>query len=56
MELIDEKVSFKVDASGRVVIPASLRKKYEITIGDKLRCYTIEIDGKPYIAFSKDSN
>lgn len=53
MELIDEKVCFRVDASGRVVIPASLRKKYEIAQGDKMRCYTIEVDGKTYIAFAK---
>lgn len=54
MEMIDEKVSFKVDASGRVVIPASLRKKFEIMTGDKMECYTIEVDGKQFVAFSKE--
>ena len=53
MELINENVSFKIDASGRVVIPASLRKRFGLEVGDKVRYYTVQIDGKWYIVLGE---
>lgn len=54
--MVSENVTFKVDAAGRVVIPASLRKKYNINPGDRVEYYTTEIEGVTYIAFKKEEN
>lgn len=51
--MISENVTFKVDAAGRVVIPASLRKKYNINPGDRVEYYTTEINNEIFIAFKK---
>jgi DNA-binding transcriptional regulator/RsmH inhibitor MraZ len=32
--LIPENASYKVDSSGRIIIPAHLRSKFKIDIGD----------------------
>lgn len=53
MEMINENVNFKVDAAGRVVIPASLRKKYNINPGDRVEYYTTQYNEKTYITFKK---
>lgn len=53
MEMVNENVNFKVDAAGRVVIPASLRKKYGINPGDRVEYYTTEVNGEIFIAFKK---
>lgn len=53
MEMISENVTFKVDACGRVVIPASLRKKFDMLPGDKVSCYTTQVDGEWFVAFKK---
>lgn len=53
MEMINENVNFKVDAAGRVVIPAQLRKKFDINPGDRVNYYTTQIDGQWYVAMRK---
>lgn len=53
MSLVNEKAKFKIDAGGRVVIPAALRKKFDLNAGDRVDYYTVEIDGEIYIAFKK---
>lgn len=54
MEIINENVNFKIDASGRIVIPAQLRKKFNMNPGDRVEYYTIQgNDGKWYIAFAR---
>lgn len=53
MEIINENVNFKIDASGRIVVPAQLRKKFGMNPGDRVEYYTVFEDGKWYIAFAK---
>lgn len=53
MEMVNENVTFKIDACGRVVIPASLRKKFDMLPGDKVNCYTTQVDGEWFVAFKK---
>lgn len=54
--MISENVSFKIDASGRIVIPSGLRKKFNLNPGDRVEYYTTEIEGVTYIAFKKEEN
>lgn len=53
MNIENENASYKVDASGRVVIPAGLRKKYGIAAGDVVDYYVINDGKETYIAFKK---
>ncbi len=53
-ELIPEYSSYKVDASGRVVIPQHMKNKFKISNGDFVEYYTAFIEGKWFICVRKD--
>lgn len=42
--LIPENSTYKVDGSGRIVVPAHLRTKFRIDTGDELEYFTSYID------------
>lgn len=48
-ELIPENMTYKVDASGRIIIPSYMRAKFEIDLGDWMDYYTTKIDGKYFL-------
>lgn len=51
--MIAENCKFKVDAAGRVIIPAHLRKKFGIMPGDYMEYYTDTVDGKDVLVLVK---
>ena len=52
-ELIPEYSSYKVDGSGRIIIPVHLRNKFQIDVGDKVEYYTAFIDGRWFLCACK---
>lgn len=52
-QLIPEGRPYKVDSSSRIVVPAHLRDKFGITIGDELDYYTTFVDNKWFICVTK---
>ena len=48
-----ENVSRNLDSLGRITIPKSLRARLGYTIDTKYEFFTIEIDGKKYIAIGE---
>lgn len=53
--LIPENASYKVDSSGRIIIPAHLRSKFKIDIGDQMEYYTSFIDNSWFLCVRLDS-
>ena len=53
-QLIPEYASYKVDGSGRVIIPSHLRNKFGITPGDKMEYYTAFIDNSWFLCVRLD--
>lgn len=53
VDLISERSAYKVDASGRIIIPAHMRAKFDINIGDHMEYYTAYIDGKWFLCCTK---
>ena len=53
-QLIPEYASYKVDGSGRVIIPAHLRAKFGIETGDKMQYYTAFIDNSWFLCVRLD--
>lgn len=53
VQLIPEGRPYKVDGAGRVVIPAHLRAKFSIDIGDEMEYYTTFADGKWFMCVTK---
>lgn len=54
VKLIDEGVNFKVDSSGRTVIPVHMRAKYGIKAGDMMNYYTATgPNGEVFICMTK---
>lgn len=53
VDLIPERSNYKVDASGRIIIPAYMRAKYDINSGDYMEYYTAEVDGKMFLCCTK---
>ncbi len=51
--LIPEGKPYKVDSSSRVVVPAHLRAKFGIEIGETLDYYTTFADGRWFICIAK---
>lgn len=51
-KLTPENTSRKADSLGRVVIPASIRKKMRINAEDELEFFELEYDGNHYICLS----
>lgn len=54
VELVSENGSYKVDASGRIIIPAYMRNKFKIDNGDMMEYYTAYVDGKWFLCATKD--
>lgn len=52
-QLIPENRPYKVDASGRAIIPSHLRAKFCIQPGDNLDYYTAFIDNKWFVCVTK---
>ena len=52
-QLIPEGRLYKVDSSSRIIVPAHLRAKFGINLGDQLDYYTTFIDGKWFICVTK---
>lgn len=48
-ELIPENQTYKVDGSGRVIIPNHLRMKFNIKQGDRMEYFTSFIDGSWFL-------
>ncbi len=53
--LIPENTSYKVDGSGRVVIPSHLRNKFRIETGDQLEYFTSFIDDSWFLCVRLDA-
>lgn len=53
-QLIPEYASYKVDGSGRVIIPAYLRNKFGIDTGDMMEYYTAFIDNSWFLCVRLD--
>jgi AbrB family looped-hinge helix DNA binding protein len=53
-QLIPEYASYKVDGSGRVIIPSHLRNKFGISPGDKMEYYTAFIDNSWFLCVRLD--
>ena len=51
--LIPEGRPYKVDSSSRVVVPAHLRAKFGIEIGEELDYYTTFADNRWFICIAK---
>lgn len=50
--LVNEGISRKIDAAGRISIPKHLRTKYKFEAGDDVNIYTRELDGdRVFIGF-----
>lgn len=54
VELIPENQSYKVDGSGRVIIPAHLRSKFKIEVGDMMEYYTTFVDNSWFLCVRLD--
>lgn len=52
-ELIPEHNPYKVDAAGRIVVPAHLRNKFGVSTGDEMEYYTTFVDGKWFMCVTK---
>lgn len=53
VELVPERGNYKVDASGRIIIPSYMRNKFEINFGDFMEYYTAYVDGKWFLCCTK---
>ena len=45
VELVPERSAYKVDASGRIIIPSYMRTKFGVEAGDYMDYYTAYVDG-----------
>jgi AbrB family looped-hinge helix DNA binding protein len=54
VQLIPENSSYKVDSSGRVIIPAHLRNKFKIETGDMMEYYTTFVDNSWFLCVRLD--
>lgn len=52
-QLIPENRPYKVDSSNRIIIPAHLKAKFGVNIGDLMDYYTTFIDGRWFICATK---
>ena len=53
--LIPENATYKVDGSGRVVIPSHLRNKFKIESGDQVDYYTTFADNSWFLCIKLDA-
>ena len=57
INLTQENMTFKVDASGRVIIPKYLRSKFNIQPGDTVEYFTAQdFEGREYVCIRKNEN
>ena len=54
VQLIPENMNHKVDGSGRIIIPAHLRNKFKIEIGDRVEYFTAFIDNSWFLCVRLD--
>ena len=54
VQLIPENSSYKVDSSGRIIIPAHLRSKFKIEVGDMMEYYTTFVDNSWFLCVRLD--
>lgn len=54
VELIPENGLYKVDNSGRIVIPSYMRKKFNIKNGDQMEYYTAFADNSWFLCVRLD--
>lgn len=53
--LIPENNTYKVDGSGRIIVPAHLRNKFRIESGDQLEYFTSFIDDSWFLCVRLDA-
>lgn len=53
VELVPERTIYKVDASGRIIIPSYMRNKFEVDVGDYMDYYTAYVDGEWFLCARK---
>lgn len=53
VELIPERSAYKVDASGRIIIPAYMRNKFDVDVGDYMDYYTAYVNGEWFLCAKK---
>lgn len=51
--LIPEGRPYKVDGSSRIIVPAHLRAKFGVNLGDEMDYYTTFVDDKWFICVTK---
>lgn len=51
--LIPEGKPYKVDGSSRIIVPAHLRAKFGVELGDQMDYYTTFVDDKWFICVTK---
>lgn len=54
VELVPERGSYKVDGSGRIIIPSYMRNKFQIENGDYMEYFTAYVDGDWFICARKN--
>lgn len=52
MELKKENTTRKIDSLGRVIIPKSIRDRFELNTNDEVEFYTLEADNIVYVCFT----
>lgn len=53
VELVPERSAYKVDASGRIIIPSYMRAKFDVDFGDYMDYYTAYVDGEWFLCCKK---
>ena len=53
VELVPERSAYKVDASGRIIIPSYMRTKFGVEAGDYMDYYTAYVDGQWFLCAKK---
>lgn len=53
VELVPERTTYKVDASGRIIIPSYMRQKFQIDVGDLMDYYTAYVDDTWFLCVKK---
>lgn len=53
VELVPERTTYKVDGSGRVIIPSYMRQKFQISPGDTMDYYSAYVDGEWFLCVRK---
>ena len=54
VDLVPEHNSYKIDASGRIIIPAHMRNKFKVDSGDFMEYFTAYVDGDLFLCCRKD--